>query len=427
MIELNWPDAPADRDPGTYRGGMRFLVDGEIREWTGASVNVMSPLYQRSAQGLEQRLLGPSALPDASCAKAALSAAVKAFGRGRGSWPTAPVAERIRATEKFLDGMKARRLEMARLITWEISKPWKDSLAEVDRTIEYGVATIEALKDVDRVSSRFVLESGFLAQIRRSPIGVALCMGPYNYPLNETFTTLLPALIMGNTVIAKLPRFGLLCQMPLLEAFAESFPPGVINILPGDGQTVITPIIASGEIDLLAFIGSARVANILKQQHPRPNKLRSVLGLGAKNAAVVLADADLEKAVPECVSGALTFNGQRCTALKVFFVQRKIADEFARRVAEGVAQLKHGLPFEDGVSLTPLPDHATVSNMTKMMEDAVSRGARIVNENGGSTDRTYFHPAVVYPVTESMELWRREQFGPIVPIAVFDEIDEIFE
>jgi len=97
--------------------------------------------------------------------------------------------------------------------------------------------TVRAVKELDRQSSRFVIEQGVIGQIRRSPLGVVLCMGPYNYPLNETWTTLIPALIMGNTIVAKLPRFGQLLHLPIYSAFAESFPPGVVNFVSGDGGT----------------------------------------------------------------------------------------------------------------------------------------------------------------------------------------------
>ena len=109
---------------------------------------------------------------------------------------------------------------------WEIGKNLADSEKEFDRTVEYIEGTIEALKDLDRVSSRFIVEQGVFAQIRRAPLGVVLCMGPFNYPLNETFTTLIPALIMGNTVVMKPAKHGVLLLEPLLEAFRDSFPPG---------------------------------------------------------------------------------------------------------------------------------------------------------------------------------------------------------
>jgi hypothetical protein len=122
-----------------------------------------------------------------------------------------------------------------------------------------------------------VIEQEIIGQIRRSPLGVALCMGPYNYPLNETFTTLIPALIMGNTVIFKPPRFGVLLHRPLLEAFRDSFPPGVVNTVYGRGSVVIGPLMESGKIDVLAFIGSSDVGEP-GQAAPAPARLRHRAG-----------------------------------------------------------------------------------------------------------------------------------------------------
>ncbi len=119
---------------------------------------------------------------------------------------------------------------------WEIGKPLKDSVKEFDRTILYINDTMAALKELDRVSSRFSIEEGIIGQIRRAPLGVVLCMGPFNYPLNETFTTLIPALIMGNTAILKPPKHGALLYAPLLEAFCDVFPKGVVNIIYGEGR-----------------------------------------------------------------------------------------------------------------------------------------------------------------------------------------------
>lgn len=136
------------------------------------------------------------------------------------------VAERIAHVEAFLARMREQREAVVKLLMWEIGKNLKDSEKEFDRTCDYIVDTIHALKELDRSSSRFELEQGTLGQIRRVPMGVALCMGPYNYPLNETFTTLIPALIMGNTVVFKPAKFGVLLIRPLLEAFRDSFPAG---------------------------------------------------------------------------------------------------------------------------------------------------------------------------------------------------------
>src|SRR5512132_3699583 len=290
------------------------------------------------------------------------------------------VADRIAHVEAFLAVMRRRRDLVIRLIILEIGKTLKDAATEFDRTVKDVEDTITALKELDRTASRFVLEQGFIAQIRRAPLGVTLVMGPFNYPLNETFTTLIPALIMGNPVVFKPPKLGVLLYEPLLEAFRDAFPPGVLNVISGRGSEIIGPIMQSGKVEVLAFIGSSKVANELQRQHPRPARLRSILGLDAKNPAIILPDTDLDVAVRECVTGALSFNGQRCTAIKLIFVQRTIADAFVARLGEAISNLRGGMPWEDGVALTPLPEPGKSTFLA-----ATSKTRRPANGQRGSS------------------------------------------
>jgi glyceraldehyde-3-phosphate dehydrogenase (NADP+) len=418
-------EVPSNVHVDAKRYDRRYLVGGEIRTWSGACAEVRSPVCVRGPDGrLERVLLGHLPQLDAATALEALAAARRAWDDGRGEWPTMRVARRIGCMEKFVAAMQQEREEVVRLLMWEIGKNRKDAGTEFDRTVVYIRDTIEAVKELDRTSSRFVMEEGFVAQIRRAPLGVVLCMGPFNYPLNETFTTLIPALIMGNPVVSKVPRYGVLLHLPLLEAFRDCFPPGVVNLIAGDGPTVIGPIMQSGEVDVFAFIGTSRAADIIKKQHPKPHRLRSVTGLEAKNPAVVLADADLDVAVKECVAGALTFNGQRCTALKLIFVHESVASEFVPRLAAAVDALPAGMPWDAGAMVTPLPEDGKPEILGAFVEDAVAHGARVVNA-GGATHGTFFRPAVVYPVTPAMRLYSIEQFGPIVPVATYRDEAEI--
>src|SRR6202021_3576924 len=118
----------------------------------------------------------------------------------------------------------------------------------------------------------------------------------------------------------------------------------------------VPTMIPSGKFDVLTLIGSSKVAGELKKLHPKANRLRAVLGLDAKNAAIVLPDADIDLAVKECLLGSLSFNGQRCTALTFLMLHRSIADEFLRRVVDGLNKLKVGMPWVEGVNITPLPE-----------------------------------------------------------------------
>jgi glyceraldehyde-3-phosphate dehydrogenase (NADP+) len=316
-----------------------------------------------------------------------------------------------------------RRREIVNFIMWEIGKSLADSEKEFDRTIDYIKATIAELKNLDNASSRFQIVDGTIAQIRRSPLGLVLCMGPYNYPMNETFCTLIPALIMGNVVLFKPPRFGVLLYYPMLEAFRSTFPAGVINIVYGQGHVVVPHIMASGKVNVLALIGSSRVADQLKKAHPKSNRLRAVLGLDAKNAAIILPDADLELAVRECIAGTLSFNGQRCTAIKMILVHQAVADQFLRRLCDEIGKLKIGMPWEKGVTVTPLPELAKVDYLAECIADALAQGATVLNPGDGAAAETLFHPAVVFPVKAGMKLYREEQFGPVIPVAPFEDIE----
>lgn len=401
-----------------------YLVNGEMRHWDGAMHQVFSPVYIRTTSGVSPKLVGSYSLLTEKESMAVLEAAVNAYDSGRGLWPTMSVEQRIKHVEEFTYRMKEKKQEVVNLLMWEIGKSYQDSEKEFDRTVDYIQDTIEALKDLDRVSSRFVIEQGIIGQIRRAPLGVVLCVGPSNYPLNETFTTLIPAVIMGNTVIFKPPKRGVLLLRPLLDAFRESFPPGVVNTLYGEGQRVITPLMTSGKIDVLAFIASSRIADILKKQHPKPHRLRSVLGLEAKNAAIILPDAELELTVRECILGTLSFNGQRCTALKILFVHSQIVDSFLDQFTQAIGKLKFGMPWEDKVFITPMPELERVKYLTGLIEDAVAFGARIINQAGGMVNETFFYPAVLYPVNSKMRVYTEEQFGPVIPVLSFDDIEQ---
>lgn len=404
-----------------------YLVNGEMRAWAGKTQDVWSPVYVRTANGLEQKRIGSYPITDPADAMEVLDAAVKAFNNGRGEWPMMSVSQRIDAVEKFTQKMIAKRDEVVKLLMWEIGKSLGDSRKEFDRTVQYIYDTIGALKDIDRNSSRFMIEEGIIGQVRRSPLGVVLCMGPFNYPLNETFTTLIPALIMGNVVCFKPPKHGTLLHYPLLEAFRSSFPAGVINTVYGRGNSVIPQMMESGKIDVLTLIGSSKVADQLKKLHPKVNRLRAILGLDAKNAAIVTQSADLELAVKECMLGSLSFNGQRCTALKVMWVHKSLVEKFNARMAEEIGKLKLGMMWEKGVNITPLPEPNKPNYLKELIADAKAHGATVMNENGGETFNSFVYPALLYPVSKEMKIWEEEQFGPVVPVISFSHIKEPIE
>jgi glyceraldehyde-3-phosphate dehydrogenase (NADP+) len=424
-LEKLFPDAasiPKEFDLTSPIEQREYLVNGEMRQWSGKTQDVWSPIYIKTDKGFEQKRIGSYPITDATDAMEVLYAGVKAYSNGRGEWPSMSVSQRIECVEKFTQKMIQKRDEVVKLLMWEIGKSLADSQKEFDRTVQYIYDTIGALKDIDRTSSTFLIEEGIIGQVRRSPLGVVLCMGPFNYPLNETFTTLIPALIMGNTVLFKPPKHGTLLHYPLLEAFKDSFPAGVINTLYGRGNSIIPQLMESGKIDVLTLIGSSKVADKLKKMHPKVNRLRAILGLDAKNAAIVTESAQLDNAINECLLGSLSFNGQRCTAIKIIFVHKSLAEAFNKGLAEKIEALKLGMMWEPGVQITPLPEPNKPAYLKELIEDAKLHGATVINKHGGENFKSIFFPALLYPVSNKMKVWHEEQFGPVVPVVPFEDI-----
>lgn len=420
-IPAKWRHTPSDV-------GLRLVLDGKLALWDGPTQEIRSAVCVRDSDGGFRQLgLGPGALATAAEGQAAVESASRAWHGGRGDWPRAPVEERIACIQGFTKRAKPLREEVARALMWEIGKPYADCLVEFDRTMQYIDDTVETLRRLERENGPYVRASGFAARVRRSPLGVALCMGPYNYAINEVFTTVIPALIMGNPVIVKTPRYGVLSNALLAPALVESFPPGVVSFVTGHGPAVVGPMMESGRIDVLALIGSARTAKVLLRQHPSFHRLRTVLGMGAKNPAIVLTDADLDEAAKEIVSGALTFNGQRCTALKHVLVLKKVAQPLVEKLAERIDALKVGMPWEDGVTITPLPDPEHPAHMEELVNDATSKGGKVINKDGGERAGTLYRPALVYPVSKAALLFTKEQFGPVVPVSAIDSAEEALE
>lgn len=348
-----------------------------------------------------------------------------AFDSGRGIWASAPYQKRIEAVLAFATDLERIEEQVALAIMWEIAKTWADSLAEVRRTVDYIRETCKAYEQACISEGTPIIEQGFFAKTRRVPLGITLCMGPFNYPLNETYTTLIPALLVGNSVLMKPAKIGILLHNPILPLFEKHFPKGVVGLILGDGKELITPLMKSGFIDALAFIGSSAVANAITSQHPKPNRMRCILGLEAKNVGVILPEADLAQTAKECVQGALTFNGQRCTALKMLFVHSSIHDRFVTLLAEQVEALTPGMPWEEKTQITPLAEPGKCAWLDSLIADAKATGATVVNPAVTPSIETLFHPTIVTDVGEAAKLSRVEQFGPVIPVRKFDDVMEV--
>jgi glyceraldehyde-3-phosphate dehydrogenase (NADP+) len=354
------------------------------------------------------------------------------------------LSKRVTAVENFLIELKKQRESIIELLMWEIGKNEADATSEFDRTIEFAQQVIDVVKsDPEFGGASWQSIGATRAFVRRAAIGIILCLGPYNYPLNETYATLIPALLMGNIVILKIPTIGGLSHLLTMDAFSKALPPGTIHFVSGRGRATMPPLMESGAIDGLAFIGGSNAADTLIKDHPHPHRLKVFLQLEAKNMGIFLEDLFdpknaqvLDTVLDEAVLGSLSFNGQRCTALKIMFAPSSQGETVAKALAERVERLPVGLPWQkwDNGSLskiTPLPNQNRIDYMKSLIDDATSKGAKVMNKDGGTilggSESTLMVPAVLYPVTPDMKIYSEEQFGPIVPIATYDKVETVLE
>lgn len=391
---------------------------------------------------------------------AVLKDAEEAWNGGSGTWPQMSFKERLDAIEGLIQDLETNQREkMVQVLMWEIGKNRKDAESEFDRTMEFGRQVMKVIRGInieDESAANSAYDDEFggswksigstMAFVRRAAIGIVLCLGPMNYPLNETYATLIPALLMGNVVLMKVPTVGGLVHSLTMEAFQKALPPGAMNFVSGRGRDTMPVLMETGKVDALAFIGGSGAADSLIRQHPYPHRLKIFLQLEAKNMGIFMPDMfreksaeELSKAVEQSVLGALSFNGQRCTSLKLFFIPKGHGAEFSKLMADRIDSMHVGLPWQtwgigDGEKktfshFTPLPNKRRTDLMRRLIDDAVSKGAKIVNKNGGEiiggSESTLMVPAVLYPVTPDMDIYYEEQFGPIVPITEYEDLDPV--
>jgi len=199
-----------------------------------------------------------------------------------------------------------------------------------------------------------------------------------------------------------------------------------VNFISGAGRTTMPPIMSSGKVDIFAFIGGSTAADALLKQHPQPHRLKACLALDAKNLCVITEDCDIDATVKECITGTLSYNGQRCTALKLLMVHASVADDFVAKLATAVDAMKLALPWEEGVKLTPLPEPNKPAYLRELIADGKEKGAKVINALGEQANGPFVRPTVMYPATKSMRMWTEEQFGPLIPVASYTSMDDIY-
>lgn len=417
-------DIPPDLLKGIPVVRKDYLREGKVDHWRGPFREVHSPLLIRTVAGFSQKRIGSVPSMDEDASLNILREARGAFGNGRGEWAAMPADERAVCFEMFLKKIEESKEDVVRLLQWEIGKTAQESGNEFDRALSYARSCLNVIAEHAHAKGAILESGGISGTLERTPRGTVLIMGPFNYPLFETMTAMAPALLSGNTVIIKPPRLGCLFFQHILRPVEEIFPKGTVNFVYGEGRRIIPPLLSSGGIDVFYFIGTSSVAAYLRGLHPKPHRLKCILGLEAKNPAILLPDTGIGAAASECAKGALTFNGQRCAALKILFVHRSIAERFNEELVKNVAAFKFGMPWENDVAITPLAESDRAEYLSGLVDDALELGARVINDGGGDTAGTFFYPALLYPASATMRVCREEQFGPVVPIVPYDDLDE---
>jgi glyceraldehyde-3-phosphate dehydrogenase (NADP+) len=384
-----------------------------------------------------------------------INEASKYYNGGTNKWTAqTTLQERVQMIRNVLADLNRNRDEIIRILMWEISKNYDDAAAEIDETLEFfDQLVLTALKDPVYTTGQWHdIPSGgsttTTALTKRTALGIVL-ISSYYFPISDIYRILLPALLMGNVCILKLPSVGGLVHIFTQEYFAAHLPPGSIYFASSPGPMLLTAMIETGKVDALALVGGTiDPTNNLLTRHPHPHKFKVFLQLMAKNAAIILPDlldpknidTLYENALKESIKGSLTYSGQLTTALKVYFVPKAFAEKFALELAERVEQTPIGLPWQkhvmsDGTTqysqITPIPLFARITDITHRIDDAVKKGARIVNDNGGKRigvlRSTLIRPTVLYPLKKNMKFYHEESYGPIILIAPYETIEEAYD
>ncbi|CAM3352977.1 NADP-dependent glyceraldehyde-3-phosphate dehydrogenase [Streptococcus pluranimalium] len=342
------------------------------------------------------------------------------------AWRALSYVERAAYLHKAADILVRDAEKIGAVLSKEVAKGYKAAVSEVIRTAE--IVRYAAEEGV-RMEGE-VLEGGSfdaaskkkIAIVRREPLGLVLAISPFNYPVNLAGSKIAPALISGNVVALKPPTQGSISGLLLAEVFAEAgLPAGVFSTITGRGSVIGDYIVEHEAVNFINFTGSTPVGErIGKMAGMRP----IMLELGGKDSAIVLKDADLEKAAKNIVDGAFGYSGQRCTAVKRVLVQEEIADELVEIIREKVLKLTIGNP-EDNADITPLIDTGAADFVEGLVNDAVEKGADAKTEI--KREGNLICPILFDKVTTDMKLAWEEPFGPVLPVIRVKSVEEAIE
>ncbi|MEU6137899.1 NAD-dependent succinate-semialdehyde dehydrogenase [Nocardioides sp. NPDC047086] len=340
---------------------------------------------------------------------------------------TAPRARADMLMAAF-DLLHERVDDLALLMTLEMGKPLAEARGEIAYAAEFfRHFAEEAVRIEGGYQTAPAGGSRFL--ITKQPVGPALLITPWNFPMAMGTRKIGPAIAAGCTSIIKPAQQTPLSMLALGEILREAgVPEGAVNILPTTRPGELTePLLRSGVIRKLSFTGSTAVGRVLLAQSA-DKVLRTSMELGGNAGFVVFEDADIDEAVAGAMAAKMRNTGEACTAANRIFVQRSVIEEFGERLAKAMSELPVGRGVEEGVRVGPLIDEAAREKVQTLVDDAVAGGARVLTGGTAPDGPGYFYPpTVLTDVPASAKMGSEEIFGPVAPLTPFDTEDEVVE
>jgi alpha-ketoglutaric semialdehyde dehydrogenase len=388
-----------------------------VESASGRTYQITNPARKSSVVGQFQVSTPEDALQAVAAAQEAL--------RG---WADTPAPVRAQVLYRALDLLGKRADEIARTITTEEGKPLADAQGEVKRAmniIEYAAGEGRRMFGYTTPSE---LPSTVAYTVRR-PLGVVAIITPWNFPIAIPAWKIAPALICGNTLVFKPASSTPLSAVKLVEVFAEAgLPPGVLNLITGPGASVGNAIVESPQVNGISFTGSTEIGTDIYARGARLLK-KVQCEMGGKNAVILLADADLDKALGGIVQGAFGSTGQRCTATSRAIVEEPIYDQFMEQLLERASKLKIGNGLDSDVDVSPLSNESQLQKVLEYIGIGAEEGARLAYGGhaltGGIYDEGYYvEPTVFTEVTPQMRIAQEEIFGPVLTVFKAKDLED---
>jgi len=341
------------------------------------------------------------------------------------AWRSKTAKERSIILRKWYDLLMANQEDLGRIMTAEQGKPFPEAKGEV----AYGASFVEWFaEEAKRINGETLpqFDNNRRLMVIRQPIGVCAAITPWNFPLAMITRKVAPALAAGCPVVIKPAELTPLTALAAAElAIRAGIPAGVLNMLTADGPNSIAigkVLCASDVVRHISFTGSTEVGRILMAQSA-PTVKKLSLELGGNAPFIVFEDADVDSAVEGAIASKYRNAGQTCVCANRIYVQSGVYDAFVERFAAKVGAMKVGNGFEDGVVQGPLIEDAAVEKVQRHVQDALSKGARIVT-GGQKLQGQFFQPTVVADATGEMLCAKEETFGPLAPIFRFETEQE---